>query len=821
MSIHLEFEIAFKSDFHIGAGHGLGQQVDSALLRDADHVPVIRGTVITGLLRDSLLNLLSLPLLAEYRRCEASGLKTEHEHGFCGQFSTGDEGDCPVCAIFGSPRRIKHWRISSARPADLLAPQQPDPRWQPGEAAAQTTTRVRVNPLTRRAEENKLFTREEGDGSVRFRFTADCLGEDEATWQEAEWLVAAARFLHNLGASKRRGRGECEVRLVGGASEAELLDRFEKRLKNEKVQAKEFASSQEPERLVLPANPSQHTYRLQVLVRTDEPLLIARRAEAGNQFETLEGIPGGTLRGGLAWQVAQRAGAKIADQSSAEYANFVTLFFRDAVRFSSLLPVQVSRDDAEQGYPTIPAPRDFLTCKLHPGYAERSLDVGHGVWSKLHDPSLQDECPLCAAGDPSRNIPKAKVKLETVNGFLPLNRGGLTTRFRPQQTVEMHIQLEPETGRVRTNALFGYIALEPGQYFVGEITCADAATWQTLQTMAGLTSLGAVQELRLGKAGRRGYGKCSMVVQQTTRSPWLGPDVDKRVPNTDNVSLLLLTDAIITDPWGRFERGFEGDWLKRELGLPASATITVDADRRFSATRPVDAFNAKLGLPRTRDVVLVAGSSVRLAISGITIDELRQKLTAAEAAGIGLRRDEGFGRVAFNHPIFEKLATWQSLPLDISAVVLGDQLASHEQMRLAQFERVWRAKLDDLWGADKRFEHEPFEATARLLHVSRATSRQAVGQELQTMGKMDALLPEQIKGRDKKNFYKQGDGQSGMKRIYDPETAQTEDLLGELAKLIAEQGVSDSLKPAFWRRGLQVLADRIAEPARRKAKERR
>ena len=32
MSNRLDFEIEFKSDFHVGAGHGLGQQVDSALL---------------------------------------------------------------------------------------------------------------------------------------------------------------------------------------------------------------------------------------------------------------------------------------------------------------------------------------------------------------------------------------------------------------------------------------------------------------------------------------------------------------------------------------------------------------------------------------------------------------------------------------------------------------------------------------------------------------------------------------------------------------------------------------------------------------------
>ena len=38
MSIRLEFDIEFKSDYHVGAGHGLGLQVDSALLLSLIHI---------------------------------------------------------------------------------------------------------------------------------------------------------------------------------------------------------------------------------------------------------------------------------------------------------------------------------------------------------------------------------------------------------------------------------------------------------------------------------------------------------------------------------------------------------------------------------------------------------------------------------------------------------------------------------------------------------------------------------------------------------------------------------------------------------------
>jgi hypothetical protein len=44
-------------------------------------------------------------------------------------------------------------------------------------------------------------------------------------------------------------------------------------------------------------------------------------------------------------------------------------------------------------------------------------------------------------------------------------------------------------------------------------------------------------------------------------------------------------------------------------------------------------------------------------------------------------------------------------------------------------------------------------------------------------------------------------------------------LLGELNKLVDERQLPTTERAQFWRRGFQLLADRIAEPARRKAQE--
>jgi CRISPR-associated protein Csx10 len=75
---------------------------------------------------------------------------------------------------------------------------------------------------------------------------------------------------------------------------------------------------------------------------------------------------------------------------------------------------------------------------------------------------------------------------------------------------------------------------------------------------------------------------------------------------------------------------------------------------------------------------------------------------------------------------------------------------------------------------------------------------------------MTELLPEALKGRDKKNFF-EADGRKGMEAI--------DRLLDEMATLIQQQTLAHD--PQAWRIGLQMLAARIAEPARKKAQERR
>jgi CRISPR-associated protein Csx10 len=297
----------------VGAGHGLGFGVDAALQRDADGVPVIRGSNVVGLLRGGLERLAALSPLKEYEK---------------------DEDGLPE-RLFGTAEKPKRWYFSSARPVDLEQPL-PQNAWHPGHDGAQQVTRVRVNPRTRRAKPHQLFSQEMGDARLGFRFRATCHAADDAALDEAALLVATARYVRQLGGSRRRGAGECVIHLieVDGAdvTEAGFLQRFREAWLDTTPhpQEDEGTPDEYPATLSLPSYGGSGV-RVRFVVRLDEPLVIAERAAAGNQFDTRHVIPGGAIRGALAGRAARRNDLS----DSQTYAEFVALFLRGGVTFSN------------------------------------------------------------------------------------------------------------------------------------------------------------------------------------------------------------------------------------------------------------------------------------------------------------------------------------------------------------------------------------------------------------------------------------------------------------------------------------------------------
>ena len=771
MGITLTFEITFRSNYHVGAGYGKGFNVDSAILRDADGTPVLRGTMLAGLLRNGAYRLLKFPFLREKY----------------------DEEDV-LKRLFGSPKQAKRWHISSARPKEALAEGRD----------SQAVQRVRIDPRTRRAEPRKLFSQEEGLAGQVFRFTAICPDTDETVLDEAALLVAAARNVRQLGRSRRRGLGECLIRLtdVEGISETpdDWQDWFLEQFNNKWMQ------NEPAERL---ATPRQKIYtigdqrlseyhdkplRLRLIVRLDEPLLIACRAPAGSHFETRESIPGSVILGALADKAAHQN--DLTDLQT--YAQFVSLFLRGGVYFPTLYPAYLYRNNL---YPTIPAPLGLLTCSLLP-FSE--YGDGHGTYM-----ARKHKCPECR----KKNVDS---HLEPVSNFVILRRLGDSHVLVPSRSSELHIQVDEESGRVKKGQLYGYTVLNAGQYFVGELICSSEEAWNHLREMA---DLGEKTPLtwRIGKARRRGYGKVTAWLEACDDKPplWIQLPLAQRVLDPkqhpqQRLSLTLLTDTIITNRWRQQAVGFSEDWLEEVLGLGP-----VRIEDAYARMCVVDSFNTHLGLPRWRDTALAAGSVVWFTLESPP-DNWQERMETLEIQGIGLRRNEGFGRVAFNHPVYD-----QRDKLTRSNIRLNEAMrleGGHDQN---MFMERWEKELDGL--LPKKLDPR-FAALARWLYtnsdMSPAELLDYFGAEFtqQEEGKKDKRVelkptPDRVLGEPNTALIEAIGGKSeyGDRSKDNFFLGEGKEVMIKICEALEELEGKDK---QHWAEGIQHLADRIAALAR-------
>jgi CRISPR-associated protein Csx10 len=821
MALTLTFEITLDSDYHVSAGQGLGSLIDSALHRDVDGIPVLRGTTLTGLLRDGLYRLLQLAPLSQYKTCKASGLTAKHEPEYCGQ-KDPQQADCPVCQIFGSPRTVKHWTIGSARPKDLGKIMAAKESWDAGGVAGYSVPHVRVSPRTRRAEEHKLFFREEGDARLSFVFDIVCAGEDATALEEAAWLVAAARYVRHLGAGRRRGRGACTIALsqvqAEGALAEELpqtdpqawfLSKFEAYhlLETETapvVSVPDFAST--------PVAKTEGPLRYLMLVRLDEPLLLSEKAAAGNEFHTLDYVPGTALRGAF----AGRAAAHYAlEKDAAAYAAFHALFFRNQVRFTPLYPAY--RVEKEL-YPTLPAPHALLTCSLYKGFAVSDKDKQHhGAFNYALGATAEEHVPACSQCD---------APMKPFQGFLPLRKN--PEPLDKHYVTEMHVHIHPITGKAAGGDLFSFNALAPGHYLLGEIEFASAQArqdfWELCALPDDMDNKGL--PLQLGKASHRGYGAVTLWLQtwQSTTSVWHGAPLETRVGDlSGSLTLTLLTDAVLPDPWGRFRVDLDAAWLTSLLAdleddQAPPKKLGVKIHRRFCSARPVDAFNAYLGLPRWRDVAVRAGSAVGFELTGVTERNRLQILAwmqTLEREGVGLRRNEGFGRVAFNHPLYDGCAHLQTPSIRLSQTMrLGSGGARHSLKQETDFTKKWQAYLAERKPQDDVLAQKELAPLARLLQTTRPGSIADVEALLVRFGDSSELLPteilETLTAREKDKVTRKYIKSDKAARALQELRANLEELDSRIAALLPREG---NLRQWAWRSGLQALADRIAAVA--------
>ena len=790
-TVRAEFRVCFERAYHVGAGHGRGTSLDAALFTetvDGVEVPAVR--YAHGVLRQAVFDLLQTPPLAAWRRCPASG-KPRPEGTGGAPYCTREETPCPLCRIFGSAAWPSPWELSSMRPAE---------DFRPGTGPlSQVVSRASVDPRTRRARDATLFSEELG-APLPFAFTAasDAPDRDEAL-DELALLVAAARTVSALGADRRRGRGECALRLHAkpdgdpDLAEAALLKRFERAWlradpSTATPPARHTARFADAHPAVAEAErraPAVWTRRadaparvaVRLVLRLEEPLAAGARPLAGNVLVSERFVAGTLLLGALA--------ARALRSGRAAEADFLHAFRGGGALFPDLLPALV---EGETYRPTLPAPRDLFTCGIHPGPAGHE---GHGFWSALlageeaapaeYDPVHAVRCPACReeiralpAEDQKAEAERRHVKARRVEPFVVAGAGA-AYQLEPRMRQETKVQVDPATGRVHETSLYHREVIAAGTLLAGTLY-ADAHVLENLAAWGALPGGEGAAELHLGKRSGRGYGRATLAwtrVGEDEREGARKAAHDRVTACLDAgrpVPLVLASRLLARDALGRAHRSLTAG----ALGLPGGGRASVE----WGIT---GGFWRHLGLPRRQEPALLAGSVLHWEPPQGEGAACADRLAALEDGGVvGERTAEGFGRVAVApfpyawvggaEPADEALPLPAALRRDAPAAawkgLRDDPAAGHH--------RAWE---NDLAAAEADFSRDEWRAVARLLYVRAGDDYETLkgwlfhgggepAKELKRVRVPSAGAPQaEGEGRGAKHFLQDGLGEPGWKAL--------------------------------------------------------
>lgn len=352
-------------------------------------------------------------------------------------------------------------------------------------------------------------------------------------------------------------------------------------------------------------------YRITLL----EPLLATSIAGDPNSGVSYPYIPGSVVRGAVVGAYLQNKGLSTLDAGDEEAQR---LFFDAQTRCLNAYPTSVDRRRC------LPTPRSWFKIKGD----KHSLIYDYAI--QLPDDSDEDRqyesagtAPYCIVDDEE------------------------TYLIDPQRRVNVHTQRDRKLGRATDadGAVFQYDALESGQTFAGYVLVSDA---QDADTFAGLLP----QIYSMGGSSNSGYGRVSVEVEAAvdcTQKPWREVRSEPTSLAAEGLLVVtLLSDALVRDlQTGQYTHNLK-PLLEAMLGVElVQPELEAGAVERRGVWRmeEVGGFNRTWGMPLPQAQAISAGS---VFVFQVSKPISANALAAIEWQGIGERRSEGFGRIAFN-----------------------------------------------------------------------------------------------------------------------------------------------------------------------------
>ncbi len=350
-------------------------------------------------------------------------------------------------------------------------------------------------------------------------------------------------------------------------------------------------------------------YRVTLL----EPLLATRIAGDPNSGVSYPYVPGSLVRGAAVAAYMRERDIAALDAGAEDVRR---LFFDGRTRYLNAYPVDA------RGIRTLPTPRSLFHVK---GEESSIYDFAIETISEVDDEKVQ----FVAAARESQPF----CWMEDNHIFF----------IAPERRINVHTQRDRVKGRAtdESGAVFQYDALEEGQTFAGWVLVDEDADVELASSLLR-------RSYRLGGSSNSGYGRVAVEVG-TPQDVWREtPNRIAPINGGETFVVTLLSDTAVRDPnTGQYTWNLQPA-LQRLLGVEierVQAAAGEEEQRGVWRLEEAGGFNRAWGLPLSQAQVIAGGSTfVFRARATIPLEAI----SSAEWRGIGERRSEGFGRLAFN-----------------------------------------------------------------------------------------------------------------------------------------------------------------------------
>ena len=617
-------QIKLQSPLTSAAGEGRVGVVDRDIAFDDLGLPILPGRRLKGLWREAYRDVADA-----WKLCGESPIPVEHIFGESGK-KTGDGDACMFVANaeLQKASSLKEW----------LKYLQHDQKLHPDDVIqhfASVRAQTAIDRRTGAALENTLrLTRTLKAGRV-FQVRVSFFEPPDNALLNALSLGAAA--LQHMGTARTRGLGKVSCRLLARDANGQCRDLTNEVLSNDALPlipetdlAQPTQTSKGQTTTAPPSNRPVPTHLLRYQIKLTAPAVIPMADGDPNIVMTRRDVPGTNIWGAAAWCYLSQP------NHTSEDDVFRNAFLDGSLRFLTAYP-EANDSEASNEMP------------------QRMIPIPHSIRKFKEDERLMDFVEPSPGEEPLKRLDQS---------YAIISEGRLRTQAVKTELNYHHARAENRRiGRAlgaenpNGGAFFTYEAIQAGQSFQGAVLGSE-------NDLKNLQSWLQEGQIRIGRSRSAQYGEAKFKwlddapQELNRRVEWDGFDEQSSdVPDSDNrLIITTLSPLLAVNDYGHPEARFPKGELADVLDLEASELKLCSS---YTRTEVIGGYNSHLRLPRQQWPAIAPGSVFVLE----TEKPLDQKhLLQLEHDGLGLRKGEGFGRIAVNRQ--GNLQLWEETQLD-------------------------------------------------------------------------------------------------------------------------------------------------------------